>query len=111
MTQIFFNSHDIQIYRHRRIGSTNRYGVSATLTVYPADIQPAGIERQEMVGGRFGSVYETYMDASIDIKEGDQVVDTATDKRYSVKGITEWDGAGLLDHKQIILVSMDGSND
>lgn len=110
MPDIFFNSTDIQIYRHRRIGSTNRYGVSATLTVYPADIQPAQTERLEMVEGRFGAVYQTFMDASIDIKEGDQVIDTATNKRYSVKGVTEWDGAGLLSHKEIILVAQDGNS-
>lgn len=107
---IFFSSHDIQIYRRRRIASTNRFALSATLTVYQADIQPAGAERLEMVGGRYGAVYETYMDASIDIKEGDQLVDTTTNKRYSVKGVTEWDGAGLLDHKEIILVSEDGND-
>lgn len=108
---IYFNSHDIQIYRKRRIGSSNRYAMSATLTVYEADIQPAGAERLQMVDGRFGAVYETYMDASINIKEGDQVVDTSNGKRYSVKGVTEWDGAGLLDHKEVILVSVDGQND
>lgn len=107
---IFFSSHDIQIYRRRRKNGTHRYGMSATLTVYPADIQPAGLERQEMVGGRFGATYETYMDSAIDIKEGDQVVDIDTQKRYSVKGVTEWDGAGLLSHKQIVLVSVDGND-
>lgn len=107
---IFFSSHDIQIYRRRRRSGSDRYGMSATLTVYPADIQPAGAQRLEMVGGRFGAVYETYMDASINIKEGDQVVDTSTNKRYSVKGVTEWDGAGLLSHKEIILVSVDGND-
>lgn len=107
---LFFNSHDIEIRRRRRIGSTNRFAMSATLTVFPADIQPAQVERLEMVGERFGAVYETFVDASIEIKEGDQVVDTATNKRYSVKGVTEWDGAGLLSHKEVILVSVDGSD-
>lgn len=107
---LFFNSHDIQIYRRRRIGSANRFAISATLTVFSADIQPAGAERLEMVGERFGAVYETFVDPSVEIKEGDQVVDTATGKRYSVKGVTEWDGAGLLDHKEVVLVSQDGQN-
>lgn len=107
---IFFNSVDIQIYRRRRVGSTNRYAISATLTVYQADIQPADTERLEMADGRYGTVYQTFVDPGIDIKEGDQVVDTSNGKRYSVKGITQWDGAGLLDHKEIILVSQDGNN-
>lgn len=105
---IFFNSHDIQIYRKRSKGN-NRYGLSATLTVYPADIQPAGAERIEMAGGRFGTVWNTYMDASITIKEGDQVVDTATNKRYSVRAVVKHYGAGLLDHNEIILISQDGN--
>lgn len=63
-----------------------------------------------MVEGRFGAVYETFVDVSVSIKEGDQVVDTATNKRYSVKGVTEWDGAGMLDHKEVVLVSQDGPN-
>lgn len=107
---IYFSSNDIQIYRKRRIGSTNRYAMSATLTVYNADIQPAQPERIEMEDGRFGTVYETFMDASIQIKEGDQVVDVDTGKRYSVKGIVNWSGAGLLDHNEITLVSQDGTN-
>lgn len=107
---IFFNSSDVQIYRRRRIGSANRYAISATLTVFPADIQPLDPERLEMVDGRYGATYETFMDASIDIKEGDQVVDTATGKRYSVRGVSQWSGAGLLDHKEVILVSQDGNN-
>lgn len=107
---IFFSSHDIQIHRRRRIGSANRYAISATLTVYEADIQPIDPERLEMSDSRYGAVYETFMDASIDIREGDQVVDTSNGKRYSVRGITEWDGAGLLDHKEIVLVSVDGQN-
>lgn len=107
---IFFNSHDVAIYRKRRRGSTNRFGLSATLTVVDADIQPSSLERAQMANGRFGATYECYMDASIDIKEGDQVVDTATNKRYSVKGVSEWDGAGLLSHKEIILVSEDGND-
>lgn len=108
---IYFHSNDIQIYRRRRIGSTNRYAISATLTVYQADIQPADTQRTQLAEGRYGQVYETFMDASIDIKEGDQVVDTASGKRYSVKGVIKYDGAGLLDHTEVILVSQDGGND
>lgn len=81
--------------------------MSATLTVFPADIQPASRERLQMVDGRYGTTWETFVDASIDVKEGDQMKDTATGKTYSVKGVVPWTGAGLLDHKEIVLVSED----
>lgn len=106
---IFFASHEITIYRRRRIGATNRYAMSATFTAYNADIQPAGVERIEMVAGRFGSVFDAYVDESVSVREGDQVVDTTTGKRYSVKGVTQWHGASLLGHTQLILVSLDGN--
>lgn len=105
---IYFNSHDIQLYRRRRRSNTNRFSMSATLTVVQADIQPASREKVEMVEGRFGAVWDCFMDASIDVKEGDQAVDTATNKRYSVKAVNTWEGAGLLDHKEVVLVSIDG---
>lgn len=103
---VYFKSHEITIYRQRRKGSSNRFGFSATFTSYYADIQPSGIERVQMTDGRFGSVHTAFVEQSVDIQEGDQVV--ADDKRYSVKGISTWQGAGLLDHKELILVSLDG---
>lgn len=106
MANLYFKSHQITIYRQRRIGSSNRFGISATFTVYDADIQPAGAERLEMANERFGSVYTAFLDANVNIKEGDQVV--ASGKKYSVKGVTTWQGAGLLDHKELVLVSQDG---
>lgn len=104
---IFFHSHDLTIYRRRRRSSTDRYGLSVTLTVAAADIQPASIERAAASEGRYGAVWDAYIDRNIDIKEGDQVVDTSTGKRYSVKGVSNWDGAGLLDHKELVLMSLD----
>jgi hypothetical protein len=61
-----------------------------------------------MVDGRFGATFTAYIDSSVDIKENDQVVSSG--KRYSVKAVTHWDGAGLLSHKELILVSQDGQN-
>jgi hypothetical protein len=104
---LFFSSHEITIYRRRRIGSTNRFSMSATFTGYPADIQPAGKERTEMVNGRFGSVFTAFVEVDVDIRENDQVV-TADGKRYSVKGMQRWSGAGLLDHVELVLVAQDG---
>jgi len=83
--------------------------MTATYTAYSADIQPATKERVEMFDGRFGSVYTAFIDASIDIKEGDQVV-TGAGHKYSVKGVQRWSGAGLLDHLEIVLVARDGGN-
>jgi hypothetical protein len=107
MSNLFFKNHQITIYRRRRKGSTDRYALSATFTGFSADIQPASQERTEFVQGRFGATYDAYVDTSVDIKEGDQVVDE-DGKRYSVKGVVSWEGAGLLDHKNIVLTSLDG---
>lgn len=107
MSTLFFKSHEITIYRRRRINGTNRYNMSATFTAYPADIQPATAERVDMFEGRFGTIFTAFVDADVDIKENDQVVDSSG-KRYSVKGLQRWQGAGLLDHLEIVLVAQDG---
>lgn len=106
MSDIFFANENFQIYRHRRISNTNRFAISATYTTYEADIQPASRERTEMAEGRFGKVYTAFVDASIDIKESDIVV-TTNGKRYGVKGVSTWQGAGLLDHAELLLVAQD----
>lgn len=103
---IFFKNSQIQIYRRRRKGSSDRYGMSATFTAYNADIQPATPERIELVQGRFGATFTAFVDATVDIKEGDQVL-TEDNKRYSVKGVQKWQNAGLLDHIELVLVSQD----
>ena len=103
---LFFASDEITIYRRRRIGSTDRFAMSATYTAYQIDIQPATKERIQMFEGRFGSVFTGYVDVSVDIKEGDQVV--ASGKKYSVKGVQKWQGAGLLDYTEVVLIAQDG---
>lgn len=105
---LFFKSHQIQIYRQRRIGSTNRFTMSATFTSYYADIQPEGLpERIQMANSRVGSVFRAYVEVNVNIKEGDQVV--ANGKRYSVKGVQKWENASLLDSLELMLVSQDGN--
>lgn len=104
---LFFDNHEIKIYRSRRKGNADRYGMSATFTAYRADIQPADQIRLEMVNGRFGSTFVAFVEASVDIKEGDIVVTTSNNKRYGVRGVSRWDGAGLLDHLELILVAQD----
>jgi hypothetical protein len=104
---IYFTNAEIQIYRHRQKGNTARYAMSATLTVYTADIQPATRDRTEMIDGKFGAVFDAFVNASVDIKEGDQIVNTSTGKRYSVRGVNDWSNASLVDHKELLIVSQD----
>lgn len=106
MASIFFKNHEIQIYRRRRKGNSDRYGMSATFTAYNADIQPASQERTEFIQGRIGTTFTGFVEVTVQIKEGDQVV-TEDGKRYSVKGVQIWAGAGLLDYTELILTSQD----
>ena len=103
---IYFKNHEISIYRRRRKGSTDRYGMSATGTVSEADIQPASQERVEFINGRIGTTFTAFVDVDLDIKENDQVR-TEDGKLYSVKGVQIWQGAGLLDYKELVLTSQD----
>lgn len=108
---LFFTNHQIQIYRSRRKSNTDRYGLSATFTAYYSDIQPATQERTQFVGGSIGAVYTAFVDATVDIKESDQVHilgGTYNGKVFSVKGVQHWQGAGLLDHIELVLVAQDG---
>lgn len=108
---LFFQNHEIQIYRRRRKGNTDRYAMSATFTAYQSDIQPASQSRTEFVQGRFGATYTAFVDASVNIKEGDQcriTSGTYAGKVFSVNGVQVWQGAGLLDHIELVLVSIDG---
>lgn len=108
---LFFTNHEIQVYRNRRIGSTDRYSVSATGTVQPADITPASLERTKFENNAIGKVYIGYVEADVNIKEGDDIVITDSSdlntKRYSVKGVSRWEGFGIVDCKELTLVSKD----
>lgn len=109
---LFFTNHQIQIYRKRRKGSSNRYGMSATFTAYNSDIQPASADRVQLLAeGRIGAVFTAFVDVFVDIKESDQVVvlgGVYDGKRFSVQGVQHWQGAGLLDYVELILVAQDG---
>lgn len=104
---MFFNSHEITI---RKLRATSGYSsnYSATYTVYDADIQPADIDRIDLVGGRIGTVFEAWVDAELPIEEGDQIVSDGY--IYSVKSVNLYKGAGLLDHKHLILMKQDAAN-
>lgn len=97
---MFFLSHQITIRRLRPFGQAKQ-NFSATYTAYSADIQPIEGQRVNDVGGRIGKTYEAFVEATIDIREGDQV--DANGYRYSVKAVSTYQGAGLLDHKHLIL--------
>ena len=58
------------------------------------------------MAGRFGATFTGFIDATVDIKEGDYV-QTEDGKRYAVKGVQVWQGAGLLDHIELTLTSQD----
>lgn len=105
---IHFPTSSIEIFRKRRIGVTNRWSMSATLTAYNADIQPATTDRVSNEGSRYGTLWTAFVDVSVDIREGDEIHLIDTDKVYSVKGIVKWDGS-LQSHKELTLVSQDGS--
>lgn len=102
---LFFPSHTITIRRLRSAGN-GKSNYSATFTSYMADIQPADPNRVEQAGGRIGAMYEAWVDADVDIKEGDQI--DSGGKRYSVSGIEYFQGAGLLDHKHLMLKAQNG---
>lgn len=100
MSLLFFPSHSITIRRLRPYGAAKQ-NFSATYTAYNADIQPLVGQRVNDVGGRIGRTYEAFIEATVDIREGDQIDCCA--RIYSVKAVMKWQGAGLLDHQQLII--------
>ncbi|TAL08218.1 MAG: hypothetical protein EPO02_13605 [Nitrospirae bacterium] len=105
--QVFFQNHQITIYRNRKVANKDKFSMSATLTVYDSDIQPATDQRTEFVGGRIGATFTAFVDSNVPIKEGDQVL-TEDGKRYSVRGVANYSGAGLLDHTELTMTAQDG---
>lgn len=103
---LYFTSSQI-IVRRQKHKSGLRYGFSATGTVHDADIQPVEIERINLLGGQIGKTYEAWVDSTVDVKEGDQIRVVDTGKTYSVKAVSTYEGAGLLDHHHLILISQD----
>lgn len=102
---IFFPADSITIRRERNFGGGLKFKFSATYTAYPADIQPVEAERVNLFGGRIGKTYEAWIDSSVDVKEGDQIVNDG--ETYSVTAVSTFQGAGLLDHTSLILIKQD----
>lgn len=103
---LYFPSHQI-IIRRQRQKSGLRYGFSATGTVHSIDLQPVEVERVNLLGGRIGKTYEAWLDATIDIKEADQIKITDTGRIFTIKSVSTYESAGLLDHHHLILLAQD----
>lgn len=101
---IFFKTNSIEIRRERNTSGL-KFRFSATFTSYLADIQPLEESRVNLVNGRIGKTYEAYVDSSIDVKEGDQIVTGGN--IYTVQAVSTFSGAGLLDHTSLIMVKQD----
>ena len=101
---IYFATNSIEIRRERNTSGL-KFKYSATFTTYVADIQPLEEQRTNLVDGRIGKTYEAYVDASIDVREGDQIVTSG--QIYAVQAVSTFSGAGLLDHTSLILIKQD----
>lgn len=99
---LFFASHNITIRRLRPFGAAKQ-NFSATFTGYQADIQPVPAGRVNDVDGRIGKTYLAWVEPECPIREGDQLDSGGV--RYSVKAVSYYAGAGLLDSKELILES------
>lgn len=102
---LFFANHQITLKRPRNLSGI-KYTISATGTAYSADIQPQAIERINQSGGRIGKTYDAYVGTECIVLEGDKIV-TEDGKSYMVKAVSIYAGAGLLDHKQLIIEAQD----
>lgn len=103
---MFFDNEVIRIRRERPLGGL-KYGFSATFTAYVADIQPVEEQRVDLLGGRIGKTYEAFIDSDIDAREGDQAYSETTGKTYTIQAVSTFQGAGILDHKSLILIARD----
>lgn len=111
MAALFFDNHSVIVYRQKRVGSTNRHTMSATGTVYAADITPAEPARDFYDNQATGKTYTCYLEVTTDVKVGDELVisDTTTlnSKRFAVKGVSHWEGFGAVDCKEVTIVARD----
>lgn len=103
---IYFASHQI-IIRRLKTRAAHKWAYSATFTTYDADVQPITSEREGLPTGQIGKLYEAWIDVTVLVKEGDQVQTLTDSKIFNVKGVSIYSGAGLLDHKYLILIAQD----
>lgn len=101
---IYFPSHTITILRYKQKTGILR-GLSATFTAYDADIQPVTDSRVDLFGGRVGKTYVAWVNPDVAVEEGDII--SSGGKRYAVRTVSTYEGAGLLDHKELIIIAQD----
>ena len=105
MSILFFPNEEIIILRTRNIGG-DKWAMSATFTSTPATIEPTTPERLALMNGRPGHTFTGFVSTDHQILEGDRIVtlnNGQRDKVYEVKGVSYWEGTGLLDHQELIL--------
>lgn len=108
MATLYFTNSSIIILRSRARAGSNIVSMSATFTTLAADIQPAAPERAEFLNESPGHVFTAYVSTDYLIKEADRLVvveNNARSKTYEVRGVNYWEGAGLLDHQELTIVS------
>jgi hypothetical protein len=83
-------------------GTSNRLALS-TVTAALGHLQPAGIEKTQLIGGVPGKTYRLFVDGDIDIQEGDQLKDEVGNI-YTVRkgGVTRWNH-GAMDYLEIFI--------
>jgi hypothetical protein len=65
---------NVMVYRLSDLGD-NKQGYATLTTTLEATIQPLGDSKAGMAGGAYGKLYKIFMDADVDIQEGDQIRD------------------------------------
>jgi len=60
-----------------------------------------------MESGQLGHVFTAFVDTDVNVMESDELRIVGSDKIYTVRGVNRWQGAGLLDHIELVLVRKD----
>lgn len=108
MTLYFTNSQIIILRNRPRSAGSYKTTLSSTFTAVAADIQPASPDRVQFINARPGHLFTAFVGTEYLIKEGDRLVvlnsDHTRGKKYEVRGVSYWQGAGLLDHQELDIV-------
>lgn len=106
MTTLFFPNESIIILR-TRLKSADKWAMSATFTAMDATIEPTSPERLALINGRPGHTFTGYVSTDYLIREGDRIItlndDGGRNENYEVKGVSYWQGTGILDHQEVTL--------
>jgi len=85
-------------------GSSKRQSWSANLTDISVAIHPQNSEQVSVLGSAFYNSYKMFCSKTLDILEGDRIVDGST--IYTVTGVSLFDDVGGRDneHMRVLLV-------